>query len=293
MAENTDEEHLDNPINTQSENPSDEIIPTLDTETINPNPETEYMEVHHHPDLHHKPKKWKEYFLEFLMIFLAVTLGFFAESLRESISDRTKEKEFMRSMVQDLKADTAIDNDRAQGFTDIYQNIDTMLSCLKSGTPDAAKINQILSKRFFSYSAYSYNNRTIQQLKNAGNFRLIQNNAVADSILQYDNWMNTVLGQYVDLKNSMISYKEVETRVVQYKELNQSGDSYTRFFDSSDFVHTEKPSFISYDKALLSLYYNRLFYHEVLGHTFISNLKSANKKATSLMQFIQNKYHLE
>ncbi len=31
------------------------------------------MEVHHHPDLHHKPKKWKEYFLEFLMIFLAVT----------------------------------------------------------------------------------------------------------------------------------------------------------------------------------------------------------------------------
>jgi hypothetical protein len=34
------------------------------------------MEVHHHPDLHHKPKKWKEYFLEFLMIFLAVTLGF-------------------------------------------------------------------------------------------------------------------------------------------------------------------------------------------------------------------------
>ena len=34
------------------------------------------MEVHHHPDLHHKRKKFKEYFLEFLMIFLAVTLGF-------------------------------------------------------------------------------------------------------------------------------------------------------------------------------------------------------------------------
>jgi hypothetical protein len=34
------------------------------------------MDVHHHPDLHHKKKNFKEYFLEFLMIFLAVTLGF-------------------------------------------------------------------------------------------------------------------------------------------------------------------------------------------------------------------------
>ena len=32
MADNTDEEHLDNPTNNQSENSSDEIIPTTDTE---------------------------------------------------------------------------------------------------------------------------------------------------------------------------------------------------------------------------------------------------------------------
>ena len=48
MADNTDEEHLDNPTNNQSENPPDEITPTTDTETINPNQETENMEVHHH-----------------------------------------------------------------------------------------------------------------------------------------------------------------------------------------------------------------------------------------------------
>jgi len=31
------------------------------------------MEVHHHP--HVEKKNFKEYFLEFLMIFLAVTMG--------------------------------------------------------------------------------------------------------------------------------------------------------------------------------------------------------------------------
>jgi hypothetical protein len=29
------------------------------------------MEVHHHSDLQHKKKNFKEYFLEFLMIFLS------------------------------------------------------------------------------------------------------------------------------------------------------------------------------------------------------------------------------
>lgn len=40
------------------------------------------MEVHNH-DLQHKKKRLEDYFLEFLMIFPAVTLGFFAEQIRE------------------------------------------------------------------------------------------------------------------------------------------------------------------------------------------------------------------
>jgi hypothetical protein len=64
------------------------------------------MEVHHHPQLEHKPKPWKEYFLEFLMIFLAVTMGFFAESLREHVNDNSKENEYINSLRKDLIADT-------------------------------------------------------------------------------------------------------------------------------------------------------------------------------------------
>ena len=90
MADNVNEDALDNPIIPQSENPSDEVISSTDTDIIIPNQETENMEVHHHPDLHHKPKKWKEYFLEFLMIFLAVTLGFFAENIREHLSEKKR-----------------------------------------------------------------------------------------------------------------------------------------------------------------------------------------------------------
>ena len=39
------------------------------SQILNPKSETKNMEVHHHPDLHHRKKHWKEYFLELLMIF--------------------------------------------------------------------------------------------------------------------------------------------------------------------------------------------------------------------------------
>ena len=48
------------------------------------------MEVHHHP--HVEKKNFKEYFFEFVMIFLAVTMGFFAESLREHLITTRKKK---------------------------------------------------------------------------------------------------------------------------------------------------------------------------------------------------------
>src|SRR5881296_1064655 len=76
--------------------------------TVRAKPGNPYiMEVHHHSDLHHKKKHFGEYFLEFLMIFLAVTLGFFAESLREHLVNNDKEEVYMKSMIQDLKKDTA------------------------------------------------------------------------------------------------------------------------------------------------------------------------------------------
>src|SRR5258705_3894805 len=140
MADNTDEEHLDNPTNNQSENPPDEIIHTNDSEPINPNQESENMEVHHHPDLHHKPKRWKEYFLEFLMIFLAVTMGFFAESLRENINNKERLHNYIRSLVSDLKSDVAMYDSSIAFNNSLKEMIDSIIVGLNEPKKDLRKV---------------------------------------------------------------------------------------------------------------------------------------------------------
>ena len=60
------------------------------------------MEVHHPHHPTHK-KKWSEYIIEFVMLFAAVTLGFFAENIRERIAEKHKADELKRAIVYDLK----------------------------------------------------------------------------------------------------------------------------------------------------------------------------------------------
>src|SRR3954452_22127443 len=79
--------------------PPEAIAPT-EPETQNSKHETENMEVHHHP--HVEKKNFKEYLLEGLMIFLAVTMGFFAENIREHFADVRIEKEYLSTYKQQL-----------------------------------------------------------------------------------------------------------------------------------------------------------------------------------------------
>jgi hypothetical protein len=66
------------------------------------------MEVHAHT--HTARKKWTHYFWEFLMLFLAVFCGFLAENQREHMVEHQREKEYMITMLEDLKADIPLLN---------------------------------------------------------------------------------------------------------------------------------------------------------------------------------------
>ena len=105
MADNINDDTLDNPIIPQTENPADKNIPEKETEIVTPNQETENMEVHKHPHHVTHKKKWMEYLLEFFMLFLAVFLGFVAENIREHQVEKDRELEFIKSLTLDLGDD--------------------------------------------------------------------------------------------------------------------------------------------------------------------------------------------
>ena len=291
MKDNTDEEHLDNPTNSQSENSLDKAISINYAETITQNQETENMEVHHHPDLHHKPKPWKEYLLEGLMIFLAVTLGFFAENIREHQLEKNREMQYILSLVQDLKGDTAAFNENAIFWGKRLNGIDSLLYFI---TPPFKKVNTERAYYWaietYNFTDFKYHDGTIEQLRNTGDFRLINKRNVIDSLVAYDGLM----------RNSYVNV-EISTRSQYLLLRHMQAGLFNSFFlknDSSEFeisLNSEtRESLIIQDKPDdIFKYYNELYNYKRLGSVLIYVDNNLRNQAVRLSKLIQREYGLE
>jgi len=143
------------------------------------------MEVHHHP--HTERKKWTHYFWEFLMLFFAVFCGFLAENQREHIVEHTRELKYASSLYEDLKKDTADLTYDIPFWEKLLKKIDTIRQEIEK--PCSMRNDFLLyrcSAFMRAYNNFEYHDRTIEQLKNGGNFRLIRKSVIADSIIDYD-----------------------------------------------------------------------------------------------------------
>lgn len=164
------------------------------------------MEVHHHP--HIEKKGFKQYFLEFVMIFLAVTMGFFAESIREHISNNSKEKEYIASLIQDMKKDSTTLDNYINRFIPYHSKwLDSEINLLQQ--PSFSGKDKEIYQAFILGNLWTYDffktDRTISQL-NAEGFRLIRNQkavtAITDWETQLDN-NNITLTKTMDMQSGI------------------------------------------------------------------------------------------
>ena len=160
------------------------------------------MEVHAHS--HTPRRKWTHYFWEFLMLFLAVFCGFLAEYQLEHKIEHDREKQFIRSLVEDLSEDTIT---LAQLTEDLQANVERMdsLKFLLSSNDIKNHGSDLyyLGRRASRGAWLALHDRTIQQMKNSGAFRLIRNEKVSTAIIEYYNRLNFIqILQSIDLSET-------------------------------------------------------------------------------------------
>ncbi len=163
------------------------------------------MEVHHHS---HHPKKFKEYITEFVMLFAAVTLGFFAENIREHIVEKEREAKFIEIVHEDIVNDIASLQHIIDSYEHRLKREDTLINLLSSPDPNRsndlyyyARINSI--REFFTHSKNGF-----QQLKNAGGMRMIEDMEVIKKIQSYENSIEKIEELQVLTEQLLMNYRE-------------------------------------------------------------------------------------
>jgi len=243
------------------------------------------METHHHPHLHHKPKPWKEYLLEGLMIFVAVTLGFIAENVRENINNREHVRELTAQLLQDLKSDTLLLNKIYQEESEIFHANDTLIA-LSQEPSNQINIKHLMQLVVISHSMWPFHpsSGAITAIKNELHLKQFSSSKIIGYISDYESHielLHTEQGITLQYQRSFID---------PFLLSHVSAANLKAAFDHLPFPHPEQLSLSQADVSRLGtdMVLVRINTKGLLEH----NLR-AKADAEKLLQYIKRQYHLE
>ena len=144
------------------------------------------MEVHHHPHIPTHAKPWKEYLLEGLMIFVAVTLGYGAENVREHYVETKKALISAKNLYVDVINDSI-------GYAKTKRSRNKQDSCFE--IINAHYNNNELDKELPAvYAAhahitrrmlYQMNTLALDEVKSSGTLKFLESDKLKAGIQRY------------------------------------------------------------------------------------------------------------
>jgi hypothetical protein len=249
------------------------------------------MEVHAHAHIPtSREKKWTHYFWEFLMLFLAVFCGFLAENQREHMVEHRREKKFIESLASDLAADTLRLNYVLRQRLSRTKMLDSFVVLMNK--PDAATNSRYLyfynslATRGWSFR-FTPVDGTMQQLKNAGNLRLIQKSVVSDSIIAYDVASRALAWGSQDENEIMDTYRNVAEGIFDGRVLMAMRDE-----DNNLSMPDYDPPLRISEDAVFRLTY-RIHMLVAFNKTLRRDGTMLLQKGTNLLAILKKEYHLK
>ena len=247
------------------------------------------MEVHHHP--HVGKKNVKEYILEGLMIFIAVSMGFAAESLREHLVNKEREHSYMVSFYNDLNNDQ---HDLPKLISNIIQQQILPAKSLPVLFRKSTKNTEADSIYFFFRKLIRQQglrgfitDRTIEQIKNAGEMRLITNKQISDSLIDY--YKDIIFTEY--LQQSLLSYK---AKLWDNLPLVLKSEDYSRSIDSLNnvFIAPEHSYLLNTDPLNVNRLLIQVEEIGALSLTIKRSIEKVLRKNSSIKNLIEDQYHI-
>jgi len=246
------------------------------------------MEVHAHS--HTARKKWTHYLWEFLMLFLAVFCGFLAENFREHQVEHLREKKYIVSLIKDVQLDIASLENSTELRKVQLSYFDSLSTLLKQDYKNRMNDFYFYARHISRSTLFRYHDRTILQLKNSGNLRLIRNADAADSITVYDNEaIKTVLVQQdteEELRQDIawgLNGKIFDG--VVWDEMNDSNSKISR--------PVNNPPLLTKDPVLINEFHFKVV--QLKATLLFTNryIQRAITSAQNLVDLLKKEYHLQ
>lgn len=253
------------------------------------------MEVHHHS---HKPKNWKEYITEFIMLFAAVTLGFFAENLREHsiISHRIEQNKV--AILKDLEQDAITIDSILTDEQNAIKTFDRLLNVLYLAKNKRINQEQLIDsiKVFPDIIATTFtlyvNNSSFKNMQSSGLLSYVEEEELKNRLSYYYE----VVFKRIESNNVFFDQAGKEFGVTLpigigslIRKINSDSTSYDLNKPSNylNFMLSlqETKNLLQSEKFIFDIqkYYNQIFVYQLA-------LQMAKEENTKLLKLLKSEY---
>lgn len=229
------------------------------------------------------------------MLFLAVYLGFLVENLREHRIEHKRAHKYIESFYEDLKTDTAKLNRLISTENRKATRLMVFKSCYDSLLQNKNPVSFLDIIRHSAFNnAFGPEQRTINQLSNAGGFRLLKTED-ADSITSYiqrckviENFESTVFQQTQDNLRNLFN---------QLIDFSANTSLNSNLLESPGLIVDSIPVTIAFmapgTKHMLNEYFNTLlqYIRVIVNHRNL--MDRINEKAVGLIEYFKKKYDFD
>lgn len=138
-----------------------------------------------------KTPSWKRYGMEFLMVFAAITLGFFADNQREKWSETARGVQYAQRLVEDLDLDSIRMEEVKANYALKEPQINTLIPLMQTDLEEKPFLDSLFayfilqtSSSLVSGISFVENLATRDELK-SGNMRLIRSDSIVRHLSVY------------------------------------------------------------------------------------------------------------
>lgn len=172
-----------------------------------------------------KKSSWKKYALEFLMVFAAITLGFFADNQREKWGENSRGVQYAHRLVEDLDLDSIRMEEVKANYTSRKQQINTLIILMQGGLEKKPFLDSLFayftlpgSSSLVTGINYVENLATRDELK-SGNMRLIRSDSIVRKLSLYNRREQIFLGNQTRYREKRIELLELMEEVYDMPRL--------------------------------------------------------------------------
>jgi hypothetical protein len=179
----------------------------------------------HETKMKSKKSSWQKYVMEFLMLFAAITLGFFAENQREKWGENERGVQYAQRLVEDLDLDSIRMEEVKVNYALKEQQIRTLIPLMQAGLGEKPFLDSLFAYFTLPGSAslvtgisFVENLATRDELK-SGNMVLIRSDSIVRHLSVYARKEQIFMGNQTRYREKRIELLELMEEVYDMPRL--------------------------------------------------------------------------